>query len=190
MRCSRCKNLNIFQSTLRARRSDLLMVCQNHRLLISIHAPRKAERRPTIRGGRFLSSFQSTLRARRSDTNCTRFDFAFDISIHAPRKAERQEKAERMKQIFQFQSTLRARRSDGIGLITLNFWRYFNPRSAQGGATLQAARSYRKHIISIHAPRKAERLVGLCSNILALGISIHAPRKAERRFGFVTCVGS
>ena len=34
---------------------------------------------------------------------------------------------------------------------------YFNPRSAQGGATLSIKSYYLRINISIHAPRKAER---------------------------------
>ncbi len=58
-----------------------------------------------------------------------------------------------------FQSTLRARRSDQKPCGTnKSSGQDFNPRSARGGATALILGSYPRNMISIHAPREAERL--------------------------------
>ena len=148
---------------------------------ISIHAPRKAERLGKViennnirnfnprsaQGGATAKKltinqsawkFQSTLRARRSDLKVPKTAIDKSISIHAPRKAERR--------------VYRKRR---------HHRRYFNPRSAQGGATELLATGKVTIKISIHAPRKAERLNSDFELERLNSISIHAPRKAERR---------
>ena len=58
---------------------------------------------------------------------------------------------------------------------------YFNPRSPQGGATYRPTRKEKQGYISIHAPRKGERLSNQSFNVAGSNISIHAPRKGERR---------
>ena len=104
-----------------------------------------------------------------------------EISIHAPRKGERPFSIYYVTCRDKFQSTLPARGSDASdGLAASGGILYFNPRSPQGGATKETRRAltdaefqstlpargsdplYRLHIhstqISIHAPRKGERL--------------------------------
>ena len=58
---------------------------------------------------------------------------------------------------------------------------YFNPRSPQGGATYRPTKKEKQGYISIHAPRKGERLSNQSFNVAGSNISIHAPRKGERR---------
>ena len=81
---------------------------------ISIHAPRKGERR-----------------VRRSPLDHT----PVHISIHAPRKGERPSPSRQNGEGQKFQSTLPARGSDETSTIRFSSRRNFNPRSPQGGAT-------------------------------------------------------
>ena len=63
-------------------------------------------------------------------------------------------------------------------------FRYFNPRSPQGGATMPYFKESLYIDISIHAPRKGERLPASLALLMLPVISIHAPRKGERQDGF------
>ena len=125
---------------------------------ISIHAPRKAERR----------------RAARSACNRS------SISIHAPRKAERHVTDDNSVSRKHFNPRSAQGGATFVMLLPLSVVGYFNPRSAQGGATSLIKYIISINIISIHAPRKAERPVWFLSLVLSVNISIHAPRKAER----------
>ena len=102
----------IFQSTLRARRSDMLWRNVGFLCRISIHAPRKAERLRAILNLRLREHFNP----RSAQGGATKFDAQqYDklcISIHAPRKAERPFHYSIRFRCEKFQSTLRARRSD------------------------------------------------------------------------------
>ncbi len=126
---------------------------------ISIHAPRKAERRYTVAGSPFLQGFQSTLRARRSDVVVGVAIELIGISIHAPRKAER--------------PLFRKRYA-----VTKDF----NPRSAQGGATRAWwCRSCRAGGFQSTLRARRSDKVNVVQTRGESTISIHAPRKAERR---------
>ncbi len=172
---------------------------------ISIHAPRKAERRFHHRLTSRAVIFQSTLRARRSDKRRGFFknvrwyfnprsaqggatkkyyfsDLSLRISIHAPRKAERPPIKIDGGYIWIFQSTLRARRSDnkqfGYAVVRIIFQ-----------STLRARRSDIVTSGEVKAipdfnPRSAQGGATDYNFLLTRGrgISIHAPRKAERRF--------
>ena len=85
-----------------------------HAGLISIHAPRKGERRKFyVRGfNRFSISIHAPRKGERLEGFCSCVSF-FAISIHAPRKGER-------------------RALSGASAVPLA---NFNPRSPQGGAT-------------------------------------------------------
>ena len=127
-----------FQSTLPARGSDYLGHANAKITLISIHAPRKGERRCSRPVLTSTSPFQSTLPARGSDKQPIVAEFTplyFNprspqggatasiyrslphrkISIHAPRKGERQGHPSRLGRKTRFQSTLPARGSDHYG---------------------------------------------------------------------------
>ena len=129
--------MDTFQSTLPARGSDqAACVTRVIPSFISIHAPRKGERRairPWCAGAR---KFQSTLPARGSD-DVRELDLLnlFWISIHAPRKGERPTAYGAVHPISTFQSTLPARGSDANDTHRIFTHRHFNPRSPQGGAT-------------------------------------------------------
>ena len=149
----------IFQSTLPARGSDLRI--SRHVVRIYNFNPRSPQ------GGATRHSIFSRLHLR--------------ISIHAPRKGERQSLYIYAPLACKFQSTLPARGSDvEYGVAKSGYWDfnprspqggatdkaartkkaapYFNPRSPQGGATTKSAADTRQRRISIHAPRKGERL--------------------------------
>ena len=83
-----------------------------------------------------------------------------------------------------FQSTLPARGSDPMVKNIFYVFRYFNPRSPQGGATMPYFKESLYIDISIHAPRKGERLPASLALLMLPVISIHAPRKGERQDGF------
>ena len=149
---------------------------------ISIHAPRKGERLGFILQRHKVSK----------------------ISIHAPRKGERRLYAGDGSKRFQFQSTLPARGSDlSPRPSTLAFGGFQSTLPARG-SDIAMAGDIIKMPISIHAPRKGERLcsTGTPSSAIPfqstlpargsdtdywrggltwVGISIHAPRKGERR---------
>ena len=104
--------------------------------LISIHAPRKGERRVLVISFGRLMPFQSTLPARGSDRRAVCNGGT----------------------LTSFQSTLPARGSDDPrAVIHSTQGRDFNPRSPQGGATGRIVAVVRAKQISIHAPRKGER---------------------------------
>ncbi len=171
-----------FQSTLRARRSDLSSLpalsysrhfnprsarggatraqrnfVQGFR--ISIHAPREAERQSN--GWRICGFGNFNPRSARGGATLVQFEIknVSNISIHAPREAERRKDSMACLGAIEFQSTLRARRSDALSMplpaLTLIFQ-----------STLRARRS------DLRLLRK---------NYPDLWISIHAPREAERR---------
>ena len=106
-----------------------------HAGLISIHAPRKGERRKFyVRGfNRFSISIHAPRKGERLEGFCSCVSF-FAISIHAPRKGER-----------------RGRH------ISTQKGGNFNPRSPQGGATIPCKNNRRHGRISIHAPHEGER---------------------------------
>ena len=79
-----------------------------------------------------------------------------------------------------FQSTLPARGSDPMVKNIFYVFRYFNPRSPQGGATMPYFKESLYIDISIHAPRKGERPSAEGALLHRGKISIHAPRKGER----------
>ena len=125
---------------------------------ISIHAPRKGERLGFILQRHKVSK----------------------ISIHAPRKGERRLYAGDGSKRFQFQSTLPARGSDlSPRPSTLAFGGFQSTLPARG-SDIAMAGDIIKMPISIHAPRKGERLQQKLRHAKALNISIHAPRKGER----------
>ncbi len=190
----------IFQSTLRARRSD---EGEENKLttmsFISIHAPRKAERLKNSPFLYYCTLFQSTLRARRSDRCLRQLLHAHahfnprsaqggaTEAVYSKRTRERYfnprsaqggatfERPARKLDIVGFQSTLRARRSDDELRDFRSFLVHFNPRSAQGGATVRADYAHLLVSISIHAPRKAERR---CRRLVS---SFHTPFQSTLR---------
>ena len=176
---------------------------------ISIHAPRKGERRCPCGGlwppARYFNPRSPQGGATLSYMPSLRIVL---ISIHAPRKGERQACCIALPNSCKFQSTLPARGSDNSGhRIRPSTTNNFNPRSPQGGATFFDNSAYRARVISIHAPRKGERRAyygrrprpryfnprspqgGATSlnngNGYHQAISIHAPRKGERRFRYI-----
>ncbi len=176
---------------------------------ISIHAPREAERRHRQIYRATTRPFQSTLRARRSDF---RHAGSAIVNLYFNPRSARGGATFPLTLLItepQFQSTLRARRSDISPLTITARSTYFNPRSARGGATrsqilgfvadiqfqstLRARRS--DHfpllccaavLISIHAPREAERPFCRHTAENRLFISIHAPREAERHKRYIS----
>ncbi len=129
--------------------------------VISIHAPREAERLELFKPVTRKKSFQSTLRARRSDVILVRAKNHGIISIHAPREAERRNTDEKRKTIDLFQSTLRARRSDNIMCV----------------------RCWYNNGISIHAPREAERRLFLYFQVSFVGFqSTLRARRSDCKF--------
>ncbi len=104
--------------------------------------------------------FQSTLRARRSDSDTANTDLP----------------------ILSFQSTLRARRSDrNTQFFADTSLRYFNPRSARGGATVSVKISpVSVEFQSTLRARRSDMALGVGEGFT--DISIHAPREAERHF--------
>ena len=156
---------------------------------ISIHAPRKAERRSchtqknkkwnfnprSAQGGATAGAsaigagviFQSTLRARRSDIEFDgRHGKTTDFN---PRSAQGGATSINpgSKAGLSFQSTLRARRSDLKNPIAKPIQNIFQStlraRRSDGAPALAAIQC---HGISIHAPRKAERLRNTVRNRL------------------------
>ena len=130
-----------------------------HAGLISIHAPRKGERRKF-----YVRGFNR-----------------FSISIHAPRKGERLYRAKITVGTDAFQSTLPTRGSDIDPESILSQIRCFNPRSPRGGATWDLATDDNAENVSIHAPHEGERRSACRRRLLADGVSIHAPHEGERR---------
>ena len=129
----------LFQSTLPARGSDAE---QRERFkamrIISIHAPRKGERRPkAVPWSRSLNFNPRSPRG-----GATRAELLLHrgrhcgISIHAPHEGERR----------------------AVATVAEAAKKYFNPRSPRGGATcLQGRGGSDKSYISIHAPHEGER---------------------------------
>ena len=105
--------ISTFQSTLPARGSDTHGTFILDLRYISIHAPRKGERRHCHRPQQIRQI----------------------ISIHAPRKGERQYVPTTQAAELLFQSTLPARGSDAPWRPVPRALNDFNPRSPQGGAT-------------------------------------------------------
>ena len=149
---------------------------------ISIHAPRKGERRCTISRQRLTRLFQSTLPARGSDVR----DWAVkeyglnDFNPRSPQGGATSSRASAVPAI-PFQSTLPARGSDSKADADVLGQRDFNPRSPQGGATSAEGAFLHWGKISIHAPRKGERPFFSGPPKRFFQISIHAPRKGERQ---------
>ncbi len=103
-----------FQSTLPARGSDPRnLVYSRYHIGISIHAPRKGERRTSAHGA---SAHNSNFNPRSPQGGATFIGVylvkLLEISIHAPRKGERPQ-----------------------SVLFVNNFLHFNPRSPQGGAT-------------------------------------------------------
>ena len=130
----------VFQSTLPARGSDFARSLSQIRKFISIHAPRKGERRQKIQVAAGYQNFNP----RSPQGGATRHRCGRDrlprISIHAPRKGERPAMAARPTT----QSPDFNPRSPQGGATTSSRssgWtsRNFNPRSPQGGATSTTA---------------------------------------------------
>ncbi len=123
-----------FQSTLRARRSDLSRRKTSLRYAISIHAPREAERQK-ICAGRKQSACISIHAPREAERRREIFEEALrgDISIHAPREAERLLVADYRLKLKHFNP--RSARGGATAAAAENPKRNFNPRSARGGAT-------------------------------------------------------
>ena len=128
-----------FQSTLPARGSDyIVLALYLHLCLISIHAPRKGER----------LDFKAGIPLHRA------------ISIHAPRKGERLSGAvHRCAVRVYFNPRSPQGGATGSGGYAGRGQVDFNPRSPQGGATSPSISMASSKSISIHAPRKGERLV-------------------------------
>ena len=130
---------------------------------ISIHAPRKGERPVNRRIDVVFVVFQSTLPARGSDDKSGKWGCAWSrFQSTLPARGSDQSPEGSKKMLNEFQSTLPARGSDepshgGIEHVIQDF----NPRSPQGGATAIDARAAQESKISIHAPRKGERLFGV-----------------------------
>ena len=150
---------------------------------ISIHAPRKGERRHTPASIHFqIPQFQSTLPARGSDPPaCPIRRPHLRISIHAPRKGERHRgrytakggqeisihaprKGERpnhdvsLISPYKFQSTLPARGSDDkLNASITREQKFQSTLPARGSDYLYPRLVTTCPQISIHAPRKGER---------------------------------
>ena len=127
--------------------------------VISIHAPRKGERR--------------------------RYAFAPfaipHISIHAPRKGERRLVAP-VAQLARYISIHAPRKGErpGCHFVLYGVREYFNPRSPQGGATESGTSTIDIHTI-FQSTLPARGSDGATTNPnLETMISIHAPRKGER----------
>ena len=157
---------------------------------ISIHAPRKGERRSgrapvsmaahyfnprSPQGGatediqrlRTEGIFQSTLPARGSDvipSPQSRPRWRFQSTL--PARGSDLTAATPGQIIKVFQSTLPARGSDSLVLADACSNLDFNPRSPQGGATPPKPVLLPYPLISIHAPRKGERPGGVAGSAL------------------------
>ena len=217
-----------FQSTLPTRGSANREAVTTANTSISIHAPHEGERHlcgfslilcnynfnprsprggatpPSNIKGNSHSPFQSTLPARGSDTNNTY------LTIHRrhfnPRSPQGGATCSAYR-ICKGTAYFNPRSPQGgatsFGFIISLTVSNFNPRSPQGGATPLVTIPCNALDISIHAPRKGERLTVLCfvisttnfnprspqggaTKLICLQqhlwrISIHAPRKGERR---------
>ena len=151
----------LFQSTLPARGSDTDKERQLVTVDISIHAPRKGERRFNRRNPRADGSYFNP-RSPQGGATMRSKAFLPDRSYFNPRSPQGGATStpistQNLRHLFQ--STLPARGSD-----------YAQQHNGK------------HHCISIHAPRKGERprrllLYADCPRF----ISIHAPRKGERR---------
>ncbi len=152
-----------FQSTLPARGSD-----STHGTFIldlryiSIHAPRKGERREERIERLSRYAFQSTLPARGSD--CSTPTGGVGKRYFNPRSPQGGATPPGILYTSPrddiFQSTLPARGSDILRRDKVPPSSHFNPRSPQGGATEIDKWVQKAFKISIHAPRKGERQGG------------------------------
>ena len=198
---------NAFQSTLPARGSDPLpcgkpvSLCGYfnprspqggateaqgyivHHKQISIHAPRKGERRAVAArtAGPSTISIHAPRKGERRDYFVKKLGLRL-ISIHAPRKGERPKFYRCKPSQIIFQSTLPARGSDTKIVAFERDKLHFNPRSPQGGAT----RAILCHIFPISTfqstlPARGSDKHGLNPSVVIIDISIHAPRKGERQ---------
>ena len=170
-----------FQSTLPARGSDYLSRAKARARLISIHAPRKGERQQTKDNkdkDKDISIHAPRKGERQIPHGCRRAERRFQSTL--PARGSDICRLKLAKLPSRFQSTLPARGSDRCRDLHPANPNNFNPRSPQGGATwccgilivpsgfqstLPARGSdHRKKSIyfieriSIHAPRKGERL--------------------------------
>ena len=156
----KAKNDIVFQSTLPTRGSDLHNFHHTHPqgIYFNPRSPRGGATSIFAPYKKAPLRFQSTLPARGSD-GCA---------------------LQRAGKCGGFQSTLPARGSDHYVCVYHDKIQHFNPRSPQGGATIDDFSDPCPFCISIHAPRKGERLslADACPNLG--NISIHAPRKGER----------
>ena len=125
---------------------------------ISIHAPRKGERRAALACFTLSVLFQSTLPARGSD-----------LCMLVRDRIQRE-----------FQSTLPARGSDLALQLTKRARVYFNPRSPQGGATRFSVSLSTPGNFNPRSLQGGATAWGSHCRLRRL-ISIHAPRKGERR---------
>ena len=150
---------------------------------ISIHAPRKGERRHrAIRCSRITEISIHAPRKGERHVRVVVGEGVRGISIHAPRKGERPCVSTICSpQSSQFQSTLPARGSDPCGCRCPASRQNFNPRSRKGERRRYDIAPELDATISIHAPRKGERRHPTAGLSTSYKISIHAPRKGERR---------
>ena len=113
--------------------------------------------------------------------NCSRSRFYYVFQSTLPARGSDLAECFKGQPAKVFQSTLPARGSDPCNAFAIRCHHHFNPRSPQGGATYNTCLFARRLNISIHAPRKGERLKRLITGLTGVGISIHAPRKGERQ---------
>ena len=173
-------------------------------LSISIHAPRKGERQDSPHNLPLAYHFNPRSPQGGATKSCGVHQHIFLISIHAPRKGERRASCRTTATWCRFQSTLPARGSDYLHIYSkLSFELFQSTLPARGSDEVTLYKVLAANTISIHAPRKGERLCTerqqhiiirnfnprspqggatwyIPNFFEPLDISIHAPRKGER----------
>ena len=151
---------------------------QCHKIVISIHAPRKGS--DDIGNSLYTSQsrFQSTPPARGATVLSIQVLPTLHISIHAPRKGSDIVSVADNSLESAFQSTPPARGATHQSNSCALCISHFNPRPPQGERRILDSPGEAVHSISIHPPRKGSDLIfdlrpALCD------ISIHAPRKGS-----------
>ena len=149
---------------------------------ISIHAPRKVERRFTKRLKAPKPTFQSTLPARWSDGLQGRAAWMRGyFNPRSPQGGATIRRGQSWHMFLHFNPRSPQGGATCAQAEILYRCAYFNPRSPRGGATI-AFNICRKQVkISIHAPHEGERLARLYVDGIDEIISIHAPHEGERQ---------